>query len=239
MMVWALRHKIGLLDAHEWILSYLDPSTFPPTLQPFIKSKDVELVPYDRQMDYNDWNYQQIITSILPEDVLDEVPHGFTSSGHIAHLNLREQYLPYKHIIAELILDKNPKCKTVINKTEEVGVTSEFRTFSMEILAGEPKTEVEVSESGCKFKFDFAKVYWNSRLSTEHERIIATFKEGEAVADVMAGVGPFAVPAGKKKVFVWANDLNPESYKAMVENIKSNKVSSSVAVLIEYTPNIK
>ena len=38
--------------------------------------------------------------------------------------------------------------------------------------------------------------------------MIDRFKPGEAVCDVMAGVGPFAVPAGKRKVFVWANDLN-------------------------------
>lgn len=193
-------------------------------MRAFVDSKDVDLVPYNLKMEYGDWDYYEIVTSILPEDLLEEVPSGYTLTGDIAHVNLREAYLPYKQIIGQVILDKNPNIKTVINKTEEVGVTSEFRTFDMEILAGEPKTEVEVSESGCRFKFDFAKVYWNSRLETEHNRIIKSFKEGEAVADVMAGVGPFAIPAGKKKVFVWANDLNPESYKAMVDNIKRNKV---------------
>ena len=212
------------LVAHAGIKFWIDLSTVPLALRAFVDSKDVDLVQYNLKMEYEDWDYYEIITSILPEDLLEEVPSGYTLTGDIAHVNLREAYLPYKQIIGQVILDKNPNIKTVINKTEEVGVTSEFRTFDMEILVGEPKTEVEVSESGCRFKFDFAKVYWNSRLETEHNRIIKTFKEGEAVADVMAGVGPFAIPAGKKKVFVWANDLNPESYKAMVDNIKRNKV---------------
>ena len=52
------------------------------------------------------------------------------------------------------------------------------------------------------------------------------FKVGEAVCDVFAGVGPFAVPAGKRKCFVLANDLNPDSYGSMTGNITVNKVLS-------------
>lgn len=42
--------------------------------------------------------------------------------------------------------------------------------------------------------------------------------------DVMAGVGPFAIPAAKKKCQVLANDLNPESYKWLKHNMQLNKV---------------
>ena len=40
----------------------------------------------------------------------------------------------------------------------------------------------------------------------------------------MAGVGPFAVPAGKKNVFVWANDLNPASFQSLEDAVSRNKV---------------
>jgi tRNA (guanine37-N1)-methyltransferase len=122
-------------------------------------------------------------------------------------------------------LDKNPPITTVINKTDDVGTENEFRTFSYETLAGPDDLNVEVSESGCTFRFDYAKVYWNTKLGTEHKRITALFAPGEVVADVMAGIGPFAVPAGKKGVFVWANDKNPESYKYLDMAIQRNKVS--------------
>jgi tRNA (guanine37-N1)-methyltransferase len=144
-----------------------------------------------------------------------------------AHLNLREQYLPYKKIIAEVLRDKCGNIRTVINKIENVGAESEFRTFNYEVLIGPDDLNVEVRENGCVFRFDYAKVYWNSKLEAEHTRIIGLFKPGEVVCDVMAGIGPFAVPAGKKGVFVWANDKNPESYAYLKTSIRSNKVRLS------------
>jgi tRNA (guanine37-N1)-methyltransferase len=45
------------------------------------------------------------------------------------------------------------------------------------------------------------------------------------VADVMAGVGPFAIPAAKKGCRVLGNDLNPEGVKWMSVNREKNKVS--------------
>jgi tRNA (guanine37-N1)-methyltransferase len=139
-------------------------------------------------------------------------------------LNLREHYLPYKKLVAEILLDKNPQLKTVINKVDNVGTESEFRTFQYEVLAGPDDLNVQVSESGCTFEFDYSKVYWNSRLETEHRRLINLFQPGDVVCDVMAGIGPFAVPAGKKGVFVWANDKNPESFKCLKAAIRKNKV---------------
>ena len=127
-----------------------------------------------------------------------------------------------------MLADKNPMVKTVINKLDTVGAENAFRTFQYEVLVGEDDLNVEVHEQGCTFKFDFAKVYWNTRLHTEHERVVSLFAEGDAVCDVTAGVGPFAVPAGKKRVFVWANDLNPDSYKSLEDNIKINKVGDYV-----------
>lgn len=121
-------------------------------------------------------------------------------------------------------MDKNPQIRTVINKTDEVGEQNEYRTFSYELLAGEHDMKVELHEKNCVFSFDYSKVYWNSRLETEHRRLVDIFKPGEAICDVMAGVGPFAVPAGKKGCFVWANDLNPDSYASLEDAVVRNKV---------------
>ncbi|KJZ76573.1 tRNA (guanine(37)-N1)-methyltransferase [Hirsutella minnesotensis 3608] len=204
------------------------PETWSPVLQEASKIGDVKLVPYEVTIGYELWSYLDVIRSILPEELHGEIPVGFNTAGHVAHLNLRERYMPYRHIIAQVIVDKNPGIRTVINKTDNVGAENEFRTFAYEVLAGPDDLLVEVNEAGCVFKFDYAKVYWNSKLGTEHQRITALFKPGEVVADVMAGIGPFATPAGKKGVFVWANDKNPESFKYLTEAIARNKVAQYV-----------
>lgn len=181
---------------------------------------------YTLTFDFDYWSYDEILKAILPVDLIDNCPSAFTVAGHLAHLNLKEQYMPYRYIIGEVILNKFPNIKTVVNKTNNI--TSEFRTFEMEVLAGEDNFIVTQKESGCLFTFDFQKVYWNSRLATEHERLIDSFDVGDVVFDVMGGVGPFAVPAGKKPCLVFANDLNPQSYKYLKMNIESNKVESFV-----------
>lgn len=181
---------------------------------------------------YDHWTASEIIDAILPADLVDRSPTAFTTTGHIGHLNLKEEYLPYKYLIGQVILDKNKNLRTIVNKLDTID--TEFRVFRMEILAGYDGPDAfltTASEAGCRFSFDFSKVYWNSRLSTEHDRIVERyFEPGHVVADVMAGVGPFAVPAAKKRCFVLGNDLNPDSAHWMEVNRKDNKVSILRAV---------
>ena len=184
----------------------------------------------------------QILKAILPVELHGDLPSSFTIVGHIgalghteartlaeiplhiAHFNLREEYLPYKHLIGRVILDKNSGLRTVINKLDSID--TEFRFFAMEVLAGEPEFVVTTSENNCSFTFDFSKVYWNSRLQAEHTRLVETFDKEDVLADGFAGVGPFAVPAAKVQgcLGVFANDLNPMSAQALRENVKANKV---------------
>ncbi|KAH0538844.1 hypothetical protein FGG08_004561 [Glutinoglossum americanum] len=205
-----------------------DRETWSSTLKELVRVEEVGVIPYTLRLDYDYWTYHDIMTSILPEEDQDEIPVGFTLVGHIAHLNLRAPYLPYKHLLATILLDKNPPVRTVINKTSDVGTTSTFRTFTYELLAGSPDLNVVMREADCVFHFDYSKVYWNSRLNTEHNRLVNKFRPGEAVCDVMAGVGPFAVPAGRKGVFVWANDLNPDSFGSLRDAVVRNKVTQFV-----------
>ena len=58
--------------------------------------------------------------------------------------------------------------------------------------------------------------------------MVDMLNKGDVLFDVFAGIGPFSVPAAAKGCKVFANDLNPESYKWLLENIKQNKVAQKV-----------
>eukprot|EP00124_Ichthyophonus_hoferi_P001348 Ihof_evm10s67 gene=Ihof_evmTU10s67 len=201
-----------------------DLSELPEDARAFIKECGATVTRFVQDLDYSYWRADQVIASILPEDI-KEITTSFETVGHIAHMNLRDCHLPYRHLIGQVILDKNPKIKTVVNKLDNIDTT--FRFFKMEVLAGENNFMAVVNENGCSFHFDYSSVYWNTRLGTEHGRLLRTFKKDDVVCDMFAGVGPFVIPACKKGCYVYGNDLNPASYQAMVENAKINKLKPS------------
>ncbi|XP_064367992.1 tRNA (guanine(37)-N1)-methyltransferase [Dromaius novaehollandiae] len=179
---------------------------------------------YDLELTYDNFKSEEILRAVLPEG--QDVTSGFSRVGHIAHLNLRDHQLPYRHLIGQVIIDKNPGVTCVVNKTSIIDNT--YRNFQMEVLAGESNLVTKVKENNIAYELDFSKVYWNPRLSTEHGRIVELLKPGDVLFDVFAGVGPFAIPAAKKKCSVFANDLNPESYNWLLHNCKLNKVYDKI-----------
>eukprot|EP00123_Amoebidium_parasiticum_P015057 comp22762_c0_seq1/m.35561 comp22762_c0_seq1/g.35561 ORF comp22762_c0_seq1/g.35561 comp22762_c0_seq1/m.35561 type:complete len:529 (-) comp22762_c0_seq1:193-1779(-) len=201
-----------------------DLSQLPEDARKFCQEQGVEVVHYNQVLEYDYWNAEQVLCAVLPADI-KEVTTAFEAVGHIAHMNLRDCHLPYKNLIGQVVLDKNPKLKTVVNKMDSIDTT--FRFFKMEVLAGEDNFQTEVRENNCVFRFDYSNVYWNSRLGTEHSRLLSLFNKSDVVCDMFAGVGPFVIPACKRGCFVYGNDLNPASYQAMVDNAKANKLPAA------------
>lgn len=72
--------------------------------------------------------------------------------------------------------------------------------------------------------YTVAKWCFLSFPGTEHSHIVSLLKAGDVLYDVFAGVGPFTIPAAKKGVLVFANDLNPNSHAGLLASLKLNKV---------------
>ncbi|GIL89794.1 hypothetical protein Vretimale_16566 [Volvox reticuliferus] len=174
-------------------------------------------------LDYGMLSADAVLKRLLPAGV--DAPSSFETIGHIAHLNLREEQLPFRHLIGAVLLDKNPHLKTVVNKVGSI--ENEFRVFQMEVIGGESRLETEVTQHGARFRLDFSQVYWNSRLESEHLRLVSSFRPGEVLVDMMAGIGPFAIPAAQKGLTVYANDLNPRSAHYLALNARLNRLGPS------------
>jgi tRNA (guanine37-N1)-methyltransferase len=102
-------------------------SEFPQELQEEFGAQETK---YQVKWGYDDLNAEQALKMLLP-NVLDP-PTSFETIGHIAHMNLRDEYLPYKDIIGQVIIDKNAHIDVVVTKVGTL--TGEFRTFDMEII---------------------------------------------------------------------------------------------------------
>ena len=198
-------------------------------------------------LNINNFTYDEIFKYFLEEEkdnkkltdseetiskILKSIPNGFEIIGKIAHFNLRDDYLKYKYFIGQLVLDKNPSISTVVNKVGKI--ENVYRTYEMEILAGEENYNVEHKEGNVKFKFDLRKTYWCSRLQNERDRVLGLMKKNEVLCDAFCGVGPLALRACKKGVKVYANDLNPDAYEYLNNNIKLNKLDKGNSVIKTY-----
>mmetsp|Transcript_4741 Transcript_4741/g.7964 ORF Transcript_4741/g.7964 Transcript_4741/m.7964 type:complete len:495 (-) Transcript_4741:65-1549(-) len=174
--------------------------TLPHHLILFNEEQGGVLGQYELKLGYNDLSVDEVLRRLLPD--VSEVPSSFEQVGHVAHMNLREDALPHKNIIGQVILDKNPKLRTVVNKIGQI--ETEFRTFPMEVLAGDNDFEVSVKESGATFKFNFKDVYWNSRLGTEHNRVIMSIlqahstKKAASVATTKSSLESCKTSLGKR-----------------------------------------
>ena len=104
----------ALFDSHKFI--FLDPDTFHfDTLDAQLKEDLQKLFESDvskngienpieqktLELEYSDFKFEDVVKAIIPDELLKENVNikGYSVIGHIAHFNLREKILDYKHII--------------------------------------------------------------------------------------------------------------------------------------------
>ena len=193
--------------------------------------EDTQMMKFAIKTSYTDFSTEEVLRVILKD--FPDPPSSFETIGHIAHMNLRDEFLPHKELIGQVILDKNPHIRTVVTK---VGTLSnEYRTFDMEIIAcrdNDRSLIATVSERKLRFLVDYQKSYWNSRLATERERLLKAFLSTDVtnsrLIDMCCGVGALTCFAAKEGLEVFANDLNPSAIACARQNVAQNKIEAEV-----------
>lgn len=170
----------------------------------------------------------QALETQLPPHLLASLPQALDVIGDIAIIEIPPELKPHQTLIGNAILSTHKNLKTVLAKAGAIGGTYRIREYSF--IAGEPKTQTVHREYGCQYHVDLAKAYFSPRLGHEHWRVASLVGGGEVVADLFAGVGPFAVLIGKQNaaVKIYAVDLNPDAVELLKINVRVNRVDNRV-----------
>ncbi len=174
----------------------------------------------------------QALQDKLPHELLDKVPQAFDVVGDIVVIDIPPQLKAYQSLIGEAIKKTQKNVTTILAKAGDI--SGIFRVRDYNYIAGENKTKTIHKEFGCQYHVDIAKAYFSPRLSHEHERVALLVQDGETVADLFAGVGPFSVLIGKRNptVKVYAVDLNPDAVELLAVNVRINRVENNVCPIL-------
>lgn len=170
---------------------------------------------------------KKALENVLTENESDELISAFDQIGEIIIVRIPDSLLSKKEIIGKTLLDEVKIVRSVFYQAS--AVEGEFRTRSLEILAGDNNTETEYKEFGCRFTVDVKNAFFSPRLSTERERIANLVQNGEIMTNMFAGIGMFSIMAAKKKkCTVYSLDINPVASKLCEINIGLNKLAGEV-----------
>ncbi|KAL3696882.1 hypothetical protein R1sor_010958 [Riccia sorocarpa] len=200
----------------------------PAPLQALLQSQSTcQLVSCRLTLFYEYWSAEEVLRDLLPQDVM--VPGPFERFGHVAFLNLSHKQLKFRHLIAQVTLDKHqPVVRSVVLK-QESRYTKSY-SVGVEVLAGTSSLITTVTENGWQFRIDFGSVLWDSRLKEDRKRLVDLFSRSDIICDVFAGPGAVAIPAGSKARRIFANEVNPIGYRYLAHNVATNKLTSRVEV---------
>ncbi len=173
---------------------------------------------------------KRALEGILTDQESEELFSAFDQIGDIIVIRIPDSLLSKKKVIGETLLKEVSTAKSVLYQSSDV--SGDFRTRSLELLAGEDKTETEYKEFGCRFFVDVEKAFFSPRLSTERERIADVIRDGDTVINMFGGVGMFSILAAKnKKCTVYNIDINPVASQLCEKNISLNKLVGEVISL--------
>jgi len=169
------------------------------------------------------------LKSELSEEELSLLSRGFQILGKAIILKLNPKLLEKKEIIGKACLEMFPKIKSIyINMGKIVGNFREPE--NIEFVAGLDNPIVEHKEHDVIYRFDITKIMFSKGNLNERRYLATLVQRGEIVVDMFAGIGYFSLPVAKHSSVgkIYSIELNSESYKFLIENIKINHLEDKI-----------
>jgi len=170
---------------------------------------------------------KRALEGVLTERESSELFSAFDQVGRIIVLRIPDSLLGRRRVIGETLLDRVKTAESVFYQSSDVG--GDFRTRSLELIAGVDSTETEYREHGCRFIVDVEKAFFSPRLSTERLRIASLAQDSDVIVNMFAGVGTFSIVAAKNKgCTVYSIDANPAASELCERNVSINRLAGKV-----------
>jgi len=180
---------------------------------------------------------KDLLKGTLSEEELRYVPSSFDIIGSrekaVAIVEVPTELEHRKNEIAKAIMKIHKNVKTVLAKKS--ARKGPYRIRELELVLGDPNTEVLHKEHGYLLKLDPRKVYFSPREATERQRVAKQVKPGEFIMLMFAGVGPYAFAILKWQPLVEkivAIEINPYAFYYLLENIKLNKAEDKIVPIL-------
>lgn len=169
-------------------------------------------------------NLKELLKGKVPENL---IPTNYKVIGDIVVVKLSDEARNYARTIGEALMQITP-CKAVWCDYGRYGMR---RRPKMELIGGEGSV-TEHRENGCVFRLDVSKVMFSLGNQAERMRVAKLVEDDEVVVDMFAGIGYFSIPIAvhSKAKRIYSIEINPDSYRFLLENIKLNEAGNIVPI---------
>ncbi len=222
----SLREK-GLLDMSRAIQREED-HLLVPVAGP-VRMDGAELVERELPaLERKETDYRRLVE--LPEGLERLLPSSYDVIGDVAILKLERDLVPFASDVAEALMAASPRLRSV---ALDRGVRGETRVRDLEVVKGDEDLSSVHTEYGVSMEVDPSLAYFNPRLARERRRVASLVREGELIADLFAGVGPFPLVICRHShpQKVYAMDINRDAVEMMERNIARNRMEGRIVAL--------
>ena len=161
-----------------------------------------------------------------PEDAIAAAPGSWAVIGSVVVVSVPEGFpADRERGLGEALLELHGEADAVL---ADEGIAGSYREPRRRHLAGSRDTETVHTEHGTKYAIDFSKVMFSPGNKAERARMGRVVEANERVFDMFAGIGYFTLPMARAGATVTAAEIDPESYRFLVENVRLNGVTDRV-----------
>ena len=175
------------------------------------------------------------------EEELAQAPGSWAVIGSVVLVEVGGAPRPEE--VGEALLELHANADTVLARG---GIDGATREPDVTVLAGAGDTETVHTEHGTKYALDLAEVMFSPGNKAERARMGEVVRgdersestdwasggtaslTGERVFDMFAGIGYFTLPMARAGARVTATEINPDSFRYLLENARLNGVDDRV-----------